>query len=145
MARPLEDTYRWRRATSWLRRDDDLVRLARFLDRRLRSEPTPEAVVELDGLLVRVRARYLCFVLFESLQARGADVARWLTPRRAQEYDEWLEAALIDREATLIAREWSAGCPDRVKESIDVTVGTDYFLVRALLEDYYGLFQRADR
>ena len=144
LARPLEQTYHWRRVTSWLRRDDDLVRLAQFLDRRLRSRPTPEAVAELDALLVRVRSRYLCFVLLESLQARGVEVARWLTPRRAEEYDAWLDAARIDREATSIAREWSAGCQARIRESIDVTVGADYFLVRALLEDYYGRFQKAD-
>jgi hypothetical protein len=51
----------------------------------------------------------------------------------------------LDQKATEIARNWSAGMDSRFKSGVDVTIGVEYNLVRALLSEYFGLFDGAQQ
>lgn len=139
---PVRRTHRWRRTMSWVERDADVARVVAFLGRALATSPRPGSAAALQPLLTRRRPRFVCFVAIEAVDRRRPrrGVTGLLTPDLNAEYAQWRRAALVDAEATGIARRWSAGCPSRVKDSTDVTLGVDYFLVRSLLEDYYRAF-----
>lgn len=123
---------------SWLGRDDELTRLAELLQTALDQGPDGDTVRQLDAQIGRTRPRYLLFLVVATLGATDpvAVGEQWLTPARLREFLAWREAARVDAEAVVIARQWATGCPDHELEAVDVTVGVDYHLVRALIEEH---------
>ena len=69
----------------------------------------------------------------------GFDFRGVLAPEVLGQFHAWLEHEQIDQRATNIARGWAAGAPFRFKDGIDVSVGTEYHLVKALLETRFGI------
>jgi len=52
----------------------------------------------------------------------------------------WRALRQADRRAVAIARGWSADCEQRFRHGVDVTQGSEYFLVEAILTEYFELF-----
>ena len=97
---------------------------------------------ELAKLLKPLRSRRFFFALFKTLVARmpDFDFRGVLAPEVLEQFGAWLEHEQIDQRATGIARGWAAGAPFRIKDGIDVSVGAEYNLVKALLETHFGIF-----
>lgn len=97
---------------------------------------------ELGKLLKPLRSRHFFFGLFKTLVTRmpGFDFRGVLAQDVLRQFDAWLEHERIDRRATGIARGWAAGAPFRFKDGVDVSVGAEYNLVKALLETHFGIF-----
>jgi len=96
----------------------------------------------LGVLLKPLRSRRFFFGLYKTLVARmpGFDLRGIIPPEVLEQFGTWLEHERIDRHATNIARGWAAGAPFRFKDGIDVSIGSEYDLVKALLEKHFGIF-----
>jgi hypothetical protein len=104
-----------------------------------------EYAAEFDKLLQPLRSRHFFFLLFKTLTARlpGFDFRNVIPQEVCAQYATWIEHEGIDQRATEIARSWAAGASFRFKEGVDVTVGAEYNLVKALLETHFGIFKGA--
>jgi SAM-dependent methyltransferase len=96
----------------------------------------------LQRLLQPLRSRHFFYLLFKTLKTRlpQFDFRDILAQDVREQFDAWMKYEQLDQCATQIARGWAAGAPFRFKDGIDVTVGTEYQLVRALLTHHFGLF-----
>lgn len=97
---------------------------------------------ELQRLLQPLRARHFFFCLFDVLLDRLPDYnfAGLLLPDVLEELLSWRALRQIDKRAVAIASGWSDGCPQRFKQGVDVTQGSEYLLVESLLTEYFGVF-----
>lgn len=97
---------------------------------------------QLESLLKPLRSRRFFFGLFKTLVARmpGFDFRGVLAPAVLEQFGAWLEHERIDQRATSIARGWAAGAPFRFKDGVDVGLGAEYDLVKALLQKHFGIF-----
>lgn len=93
-------------------------------------------------LLKPLRSRRFFFGLFKTLTARvpGFDFRGVIAPQVFEQFVAWLEHERIDQQAVNISRGWAAGAPFRFKEGVDVAIGAEYDLVKALLEKHFGIF-----
>jgi SAM-dependent methyltransferase len=100
-------------------------------------------VNELGKLLKPLRNRRFFFALFKEIVARAPDFDFCgVIPQEVfEQFAAWLEHERIDRRATDIARGWAGGAAFRFKEGIDVTMGAEYRLVKALLEKHFDVFK----
>ncbi|MDQ7991051.1 MAG: hypothetical protein AAGC63_00090 [Propionicimonas sp.] len=116
----------------------DLVELV-----RAQVGPAGSLEGDLDRLLTPLKARVFAFELLDQLSSRwpAFDPDGLLTPARSGEFARWRRAKAADGEATRLAREWSDGCRERVLHATDLTLSLDYGLVRAILEQYYDLYE----
>ncbi len=104
---------------------------------------TPEQyAARLGTLLQPLRCRRFFFGLFKTLMTRmpDFDLRGTIAPEVLSQYLSWLEHEQIDQHATRIARGWAEGAPFRFKDGIDVSIGAEYDLVKALLEKHFGIF-----
>jgi len=97
---------------------------------------------ELGRLLQPLRSRHFFFLLYRALLARvpGFDFRGVIPGDVLDQFRLWMENDRIDRETTEIARGWSAAAAFKFKDGVDVTVGTEYSLIKALLEKHFGVF-----
>jgi len=96
----------------------------------------------IESLLKPLRNRRFFFGLFKTLMTRmpGFDLRGVVADEVLEQYIAWLEHEQIDERATRIARGWAEGAPFRIKDGIDVTIGAEYDLVKALLQNHFGIF-----
>lgn len=104
--------------------------------------PIAECATELRRLLQPLRARHFFFSLFDALLDRlpDYDFGGLLLPEVEEQMRTWRALRQADRRAVAIARGWSADCEQRFRHGVDVTQGSEYFLVEAVLTEYFGLF-----
>ncbi|WP_296662689.1 class I SAM-dependent methyltransferase [Paraburkholderia sp.] len=97
---------------------------------------------EFERLLQPLRSRHFFYLLYKTLKTRlpQFDFRGVLPQDVCEQFEGWMQYAHLDRQATQIARDWATGASFRVKDGVDVTVGTEYNLVKALLEKYFGIF-----
>lgn len=97
---------------------------------------------QFESLLKPLRSRRFFFGLFKALMTStaGFDLRGVIAAEVLEQYVAWLEHERIDERATRIARGWAAGAPFRIKDGIDVAMGTEYELVKALLQKHFGIF-----
>lgn len=96
----------------------------------------------LGTLLKPLRSRRFFFGLLKTLMAHmpNFDLRGIVAPEVLDQFLAWLEHEGIDQRATGIARGWAAGAPFRFKEGVDISIGAEYDLVKALLEKHFGIF-----
>ncbi|MBC8745375.1 MULTISPECIES: class I SAM-dependent methyltransferase [Paraburkholderia] len=101
-----------------------------------------EYATGLERLLQPLRSRHFFFLLFKTLTARQPDFnfGGVIPPGAFEQFLAWIEQERIDQRASEIARGWAADAPFRFKDGVDVTVGVEYNLVKALLEKHFGMF-----
>lgn len=101
-----------------------------------------ECATELRRLLQPLRARHFFFSLFDALLDRlpDYDFSGLLLPDVEEQLLTWRALRQADRRAVAIARGWSADCEQRFRHGVDVTQGSEYFLVEAILTEYFELF-----
>lgn len=101
-----------------------------------------EYATRLGELLKPLRSRRFFFGLFKTLIARipSFDFRGVIPTEVLEQFGTWIEHERIDQHATGIARGWAAGAPFRLKNGIDVSIGSEYDLVKALLEKHFAIF-----
>jgi hypothetical protein len=101
-----------------------------------------EYVSKLERLLQPLRSRHFFYLLFKTLTARqpGFNFGGVIPSDAFEQFSAWLEQERIDQRATSIARGWAADAPFRFKHGVDVALGLEYKLVKALLEKHFGMF-----
>lgn len=101
-----------------------------------------ECATELRRLLQPLRARHFFFSLFDALLDRlpDYDFSGLLLPDVEEQLLTWRALRQADRRTVAIARGWSADCEQRFRRGVDVTQGSEYFLVEAILTEYFELF-----
>lgn len=104
-----------------------------------------DCAIELQRLLKPLRARHLFFSLFDTLLDRCPDYAfgALLLPDVLEQLLTWRAMRQIDKRTMAIAGGWSEGFPQRFKQGVDVTQGSEYLLVESLLTEYFGVFSGA--
>ncbi|MEO4048346.1 class I SAM-dependent methyltransferase [Pseudomonas sp. CAU 1711] len=104
--------------------------------------PVAELAAELGQLLQPMRARHFFFCLYDALLARlpDYDFAGLLLPELEEQFQAWRSQRQADRRATVISRQWAAACAQRYSHGVDISQGSEYLLVEAILSDYFGLF-----
>jgi SAM-dependent methyltransferase len=96
----------------------------------------------LAQLLKPLRNRRFFFGLFKTIAARmpGFDFRGVIAPPVFEQFNAWLEHERVDLQATGIARGWAEGATFRFKNGVDVAIGAEYDLVKALLKKHFGIF-----
>lgn len=104
--------------------------------------PLADCAAELRRLLQPLRARHFFFCLFDALLDRlpDYDFSGLLLPEVEEQLLSWRALRRADQRALAIARGWSADCELRFRHGVDVTQGSEYFLVEAVLTEYFGFF-----
>jgi len=99
--------------------------------------------VELGRLLEPLRTRHFFYLIYRSLVKHmpQLDLRTVLSSDVLSQFQSWLRNEQLDAQATDLTRNWSTGTDFRFKHGVDLTLGTQYELVRALLERHFGIFK----
>lgn len=122
--------------------EGDLASLIRILPL------TPDQYrTEFERLLKPLRSRYFLYMLYSRLISRmpQLDLINILPKDVITQFHSWQNNENIDFQAVEIARNWAAGSESRFKHGVDITFGSQYGLVKALLTKHFKLFAGGDQ
>ena len=133
-------TFRWRRAASYISEDENLQQLVVALNNGLSHGKDPksrtsEYQAEIVAHLRTVNSRYICFQILQLVfENDGLPAEQFLDEENLNEYREWLTVSQINDQAIKIANTWAKDIPDRFVEGVDLSLGLQCNLIVALIK-----------
>lgn len=97
---------------------------------------------EFSHHLKPLRNRHFFYLLYRCLHAHtpAFNLNGLLPDDNIHEFQLWMNDEALDNQAIKMARNWGIPADERFKDGVDITRGTEYDLVRALFEKYFGIF-----